>query len=881
MLFSWSSPNPTSVRIIVAILALLFVHSYAAAADNWRQVNTDGFLYPVNRSDDGTRLHQFNNQLYASNSDGVFLMNDPVTRSWTQLTIPGSPLGPGSSANLIGVIGDYFYAESGGNLWWIQTGSALNSNNWQQVASSPLITPIPIARFGSALYASVMVTTTGPFEVWRTTDIGSTTMNWSRVVENSFGDPANNQWISIAQVYKDELYIGTSTLDGIFGDPAAYNDGVEVWRSDSGNLGDWVQVNVDGFGTLFDGCIGATCNFPIHQVIGSAVVYSSRWDGAERLYVGTKSHYGAEVWSYNGSSWSNETPPWAGPCFIGCGPGRNESMQVYRGHLYLAEGFPTANLAKFDGRNWYIEEDGPFPFDPGNVRLWEQAVHEGHLYVTTHTSVLAGEEHGDQVWGFFPPDRYVNALSGVDAGDCSNAMQPCESIQYALDQSSNGELIKVAQGYYNENIVVDSQMMAVTLEGGWGDNFTTRIDDPVTTWISGSPEGRVLFLSGVGKNIQLRLSGILMSEGSILVTGGGAIYALADNGRVTLELDRMVIRDSAAPAGGGLFLDAKNDASLLYQMERSIVTSNAGVSGGAIYTATATGASSRLNITNSFVTENFAFIDGGGLAGYSSGGGQAELLLSFNTFTGNDADNLGGGIYLWAQDNGSILSGLTGGIVWGNKGGADNHSEDIYLTQSAVNGSLSLFGEHSDIGVISDPLGLYDDRGSNTSSDPFFIDFRSGYYFLSDASPVIDAAACGVLISTPPIGFECLRTAPYLDYSGDDRPSSCVIQCDMGADEYVPLVLTDTRNCELQDVYISSGNITGSESCQSANLIEVTNMEISATGYFLMSVLRDTNVIGHIRFGPGFHVAPGGRLQADVLACTPYQTYVAGLGCLP
>lgn len=52
-------------------------------------------------------------------------------------------------------------------------------------------------------------------------------------------------------------------------------------------------------------------------------------------------------------------------------------------------------------------------------------------------------------------NRYV-ALSGNDIGDCNSAGSPCRSIQYAVNQSSTGDTILVAQGTYTYNPAADT-----------------------------------------------------------------------------------------------------------------------------------------------------------------------------------------------------------------------------------------------------------------------------------------------------------------------------------------------------------------------------------------------------------------------------------------
>ncbi|MCP4695157.1 MAG: hypothetical protein GY859_44425, partial [Desulfobacterales bacterium] len=64
---------------------------------------------------------------------------------------------------------------------------------------------------------------------------------------------------------------------------------------------------------------------------------------------------------------------------------------------------------------------------------------------------------------------YVESLSACGGGS------PCySSIQGAIDAAPEGALIKVAEGNYAENIVIDK---AVTLELGWNAAFTT-LDQP-------------------------------------------------------------------------------------------------------------------------------------------------------------------------------------------------------------------------------------------------------------------------------------------------------------------------------------------------------------------------------------------------------------------
>jgi hypothetical protein len=404
--------------IAFALMGLISVAFADAPPPGWRQVNQNGFGYGPTSS--GTFLFVFDDRLFAYNDHGWFRMENPVTKTWTQLTPPNPPNGPGSLA-VLRPFGDYLYAWNSGQLWWIAKGADPNGFNWNKVTSTGLpggVSPRPTTLFNGKIYGVYTTNSYGNFEIWRTGDVAKTAATWEKVVANSFGDPTNNTGVDIMIVFNNKIYAGTTTLHGIFGNPNDYGTGVEIWESPTGNLGTWTQVNTDGFGTKFPGCLppSGPCNFAIHQVIGSAGVYQLPGQTHDYLYIGTKSHYGGELWRYDGNGtvgWTNVTPPWAGPCQIGCGPARMDAMALFQDHIYLAEGYPTANLAKYDGTNWSVVVNGPTPFDPQNGGLASLAIFEDKLYVgTLHEP---GATQGDQIWAFpfYTPSLAASFGSGL------------------------------------------------------------------------------------------------------------------------------------------------------------------------------------------------------------------------------------------------------------------------------------------------------------------------------------------------------------------------------------------------------------------------------------------------------------------------------------
>ncbi len=409
-------PKSGAIRVILVAMCSLAIQASAQAGPpppNWQQVNENGFL--GFESTGGIRLFAFDGDLYANNEDGLFQMQDPIAKTWTQLVIPTPPSSfQGIPFPSFTPVGDYLYAGDNDQLWLIEAGAAFTMANWKLVTSvgTPAgASPAPIVAFNDRIYGVLGDVASGTFGIWRTGDIGAISATWEQVVTNSFGDPINNRGVDIMAVFNNHIYAGTNTLRGNFGAPSDFGDGVEIWESPSGDAGTWLQVNEDGFGTL-----DVVAGFAIHQVIGSWAVYQAPGETQEHLYIGTKAHFGAEVWRYAGGGlpgWTNVTPPWNGPCptavcfgtGIGVGfPSRNESLAVFEDELYLAEGFPSANLGKYDGSDWAIVVDGPGdpsgpgPFEPENIRLDSLAVHDGRLYVAARES--AGGTRGDQVWGF-------------------------------------------------------------------------------------------------------------------------------------------------------------------------------------------------------------------------------------------------------------------------------------------------------------------------------------------------------------------------------------------------------------------------------------------------------------------------------------------------
>ncbi|MBU7026025.1 MAG: hypothetical protein HXS48_03710 [Theionarchaea archaeon] len=366
-------------------------------------MNEYGFGYPP--TSNGTRLFVFDGRLYAHNEYGLFQMVSLVCREWKTVFTP-APAGD----YWVEPLGNYLFLgkKNFNKLWRIKEGEDFTSTNWIQITSKGLpggACPRFKIIFNKQIYGVYNFYDSASddwlFEIWRSADIDKTTMNWNKVVGNNFGDPKNNQGVNIMAIYNSHVYAGTLTRTGWFGNYLQFGDGVEIWESPSGDPGTWTQVNIDGFGTEIKQ-IGTGITFRTNQDIYSWAVYKAPNQTQEYLYIGTSSHYGAEIWRYDGTGkngWKNVTPPWAGVYPYVATPGRNLSMIVFQNNLYLAEGFPTANLGKYDGKNWSIVVSGPNPFGPNNQALTSLAIFEDRFYVATRSHYSAVTK-GDQVYGY-------------------------------------------------------------------------------------------------------------------------------------------------------------------------------------------------------------------------------------------------------------------------------------------------------------------------------------------------------------------------------------------------------------------------------------------------------------------------------------------------
>lgn len=160
--------------------------------------------------------------------------------------------------------------------------------------------------------------------IWRSGD----GQNWSPVMAGGFGDTANTEVLAL-MAFGGQLYAGTWTTDN--------THGAEIWRSATGNAGEWTRVVAGGLGDAND--------------IG--VVRFSVFEG--QLYAGSYNELtGGRVWrSGNGTDWQPVTAGGLG----GTATWYVSSLATYGDKLYAGTynrttGGQLWRCAKCDGTDW-------------------------------------------------------------------------------------------------------------------------------------------------------------------------------------------------------------------------------------------------------------------------------------------------------------------------------------------------------------------------------------------------------------------------------------------------------------------------------------------------------------------------------------------------
>lgn len=244
------------VLVLILYLSVGLVAVQGAGPQSWTEVTAPGFGDRNNLNI--YSLASFGGQLYAgtwySGTTGAQLWRQNTNGTWTAMTTDGFGYATNNGIDHLLEFNGHLYAGTevdggtGGELW--QSGNGLN---WTRIVSQGFgdTTNGEIFRltaFDNMLYASTWsYTTTHGTEIWRS---GTGNVgDWTRVVTNGFNNDLKNEVALSSEIFNGYLYVGTlnSTTGG------------EVWRTFDGTS--WEQVNSDGFGTVNNRGVSALAGF--------------------------------------------------------------------------------------------------------------------------------------------------------------------------------------------------------------------------------------------------------------------------------------------------------------------------------------------------------------------------------------------------------------------------------------------------------------------------------------------------------------------------------------------------------------------------------------------------------------------------------------------
>jgi hypothetical protein len=236
------------------------------------------------------------------------------------------------------------------------------------------------------------------------------------------------------------------------------------------------------------------------------------------------------------------------------------------------------------------------------------------------------------------------------------------TIQEAINAATNGQTIRVADGFFGENIDINGKTL--TIEGGYNATCTALVAS-ATSRIDAVAAGSTVDISGGS----VTLRNLVLGWGSSF----GAGLDVLSSGQVTLDNTALIHNNGAS--GGGMYISSGSQVTLTNGSLVRLNTASSG--GGAIMYG-------RLNAldTNSDLSDNCSTSDGGGV--YVSGG---TLNLVEADLTGNEAAGAtgrGGAIFARA---GSVVT-LTGAVYVGDVSSFANTAYDgggLYADDSTLN----------------------------------------------------------------------------------------------------------------------------------------------------------------------------------------------------
>lgn len=375
--------------------------------------------------------------------------------------------------------------------------------------------------------------------------------------------------------------------------------------------------------------------------------------------------------------------------------------------------------------------------------------------------------------------RYVAITGSDDANTCTNSLNPCRTIQYAVDQAETGDEIHIAAGAYTGVTARASVTQTVylsktvTLRGGYLTSDWLA-SDPLMhpTILNAQGKGRVLYITG---DIEPTIEGLRLTGGDATglhgapspnVHVGGGIYV--DGGAPTIQscviFSNTASSGSTGGEGGGLYLKASDAVLIDSRILSNTAASHSTGWGGGVYVQGAHptlshnriqgniassvwdgfGGGLYLDITSADVMGNGILNNVAGPPTWGQGGGVyvriSQNTLSANIIRGNTA-KIGGGIYLYGSDK-AISDTLVNTIVAENQAGSAGsgiyaEGVDLRLLHATIAGNTG--GDGSGVHVATFVWGQ--DRYPSTAElvDTILVNHTVGITVSAGSTATLDS----------------------------------------------------------------------------------------------------------------------------------------------
>ena len=306
------------------------------------------------------------------------------------------------------------------------------------------------------------------------------------------------------------------------------------------------------------------------------------------------------------------------------------------------------------------------------------------------------------------------------------------TIQDAIDATTNGDTVIVAAETYFENINFSGKLITVkSLTGPENTIIDGNASGSVVSFISGEDNnaklegftvtnGSATYGGGIridsssptitnciirdnvgdyGGGIDCTASASLVIEDCIIADneyyiGGGGIALTSSSPTITdCEIKGNNIPGSYVAFGGGIYANASSPS-----IENCTIDNNEGYYGGGIYCSyTSTPA-----ITDSIINNNYtASSHGGGIVARYAG---CSITVTNCVVACNDANNNGGGLYIWDDASALIKKTIISGNRSGSAGGGIHNDGSAIIEQCHIIGNIKggiYSGMSSDLTVIN------------------------------------------------------------------------------------------------------------------------------------------------------------------------------------